>query len=239
MRGDMPHLAQTQAEIVEVAAQEGGFDRVLMCPTYYTDQTILDTLFGPRPPGYLSELGRLLDPSVGVFWTGPKVVSASYPDDHLRRVTTELGRKPVIWDNYPVNDGPRMSRFLHLRAPERGPSLKTHIDALAINPMNQGWLSRIPIDAALRSIDGQATGSLDAQTDAAIDRLLAAEAPTLAEQLKRDWRSFQDEGLDKLSTAEKQELLQVYSAIPHPAAAELTRWLKGEYIVSSDILTDV
>ena len=27
-----------------------------------------------------------------------------------------MRRKPFLWDNYPVNDGPRMSQFLHLRA---------------------------------------------------------------------------------------------------------------------------
>lgn len=238
MRGDMPHLARSQAEIIDAAAQAGDFSRLLMCPTYYSDQEILDRLFGRRPPDYLQTLGRLLDPEVGVFWTGPRVVSPQYPDDHLQRVTEELGRKPVIWDNYPVNDGPRMSRFLHLRAPDRPASLRTHLDALAINPMNQAWLSRIPIDAALHSLDGHAQGSPDDQTEAAIQRLLAAEAPLLVELLRRDWRSFQDEGLDKLPSPEKQQMIQDYAVIDHPAAREVTRWLKGEYIVSEDVLTD-
>lgn len=235
MPGDFPDLARTQAEIVSVAADSGVAEHVWMCPTYYTDQTVLDRLFGPRPPRYLQELGEALDPAVGVFWTGPKVVSPDYPEAHLLRVARELGRAPVIWDNYPVNDGPRMSKFLHLRAPDRPRTVLSRVQALAINPMNQSALSRIPMDAAMRSLQGQGSADLDAATDDAIARVVPGP---LAELLRRDWRSFHYEGLDAQGGAERQELLAEYAAVPHPAAAEVARWLRGEYVVSSEILTD-
>lgn len=236
MHGSFPNLAAAQADIVHLVAEQGVASTLMMCPTYYTDQTVLDRLFGQRPPGYLAELGRRLDPAVEVCWTGPKVVSPEYPADHLERVANELGRKPFIWDNYPVNDGPRMSRFLHLRAPKRGPELLSRVSRLAINPMNQSALSQIPIDAAARGMWGRGSGDLDAETDAAIDR---QTPPDLARLLRRDWRAFQYEGLDDISPAERTALIAEYAAINHPAAVEVRRWLNGEYIVSADILTDV
>ncbi|MEL6343995.1 MAG: beta-N-acetylglucosaminidase domain-containing protein [Myxococcota bacterium] len=236
MPGSFPDLAQTQADIVHLVADQGVAETIMMCPTYYTDQAILDRLFGARPAGYLEDLGRRLDPAVEICWTGPKVVSTRYPDDHLDRVAGQLGRRPFIWDNYPVNDGPRMSRFLHLQAPDRPPGVISRVSRLAINPMNQSWLSRIPIAAAARTLQGlDASLDQDARTDASIDRLVPA---ALAALLKRDWRAFQFEGLDASNDAEKAEGIAEYSAIDHPAAAEVVRWLKGEYIVSADILTD-
>ena len=114
-RGDMPELAAREAEIVHAAMANTRADRVLMCPTYYSDDRMLDVVFGERPAGYLQDLGRRLDPRVGVFWTGEEICTREFSPGHLDRVTEALGRKPTLWDNYPVNDGPRMSRFLHLR----------------------------------------------------------------------------------------------------------------------------
>jgi hypothetical protein len=236
MPGDFPALAKTQAEIVQVAVDAGVANTVVMCPTYYTDQTILDRMFGQRPERYLQELGERLDTNVGIFWTGPRVRSLSYPSEHLQRVAEEMGRKPFIWDNYPVNDGPRMSRYLYLRAPERPAALHTMLQGLAINPMNQSALSQIPMDAGLRSLAGDGDADLDQATDDAIQRLTP---PALAELLRRDWRSFQDEGLDAYGNAEKQSMLDEYAAIEHPMAAQVRRWLRGEYVVSAEILTDV
>ncbi|MFT5685280.1 MAG: hyaluronoglucosaminidase [Myxococcota bacterium] len=236
MRGDMPRLAQTQADIVKVVADAGVADNLMMCPTYYSDASILDRLFGDRPAGYLGELGRAMDNEVGICWTGEKVVSETYTATHLDRVANEMGQKPLIWDNYPVNDGPRMSRFLHLAAPDRGSDILPRVDGLMMNPMNQSWLSRIPMLAAAESLQGRGSGSVDGDTARAIRRLLPVG---LAGQLTADWRAFQETGMEKISTVERDELIGIYTGFDHPAAAEIVRWLKGDYAVSSEILTDV
>jgi hypothetical protein len=116
MKGDLSDLARRQAEIVAFAAERTKADRLLVCPSYYTDDPVLDRVFGPRPAGYLRDLGAALDPAFDIMWTGEEVCSREISPGHLARVTQELGRKPFLWDNYPVNDGPRMSRHLHLRA---------------------------------------------------------------------------------------------------------------------------
>ena len=116
MRGDVPDLAERQAAIVHFAAAHGAAKRLLFCPSYYSDDPILDVAFGQRPERYLEDLGRLIDPAIDIFWTGEEVCSAEFTPGHLARVAEALRRRPFLWDNYPVNDGARMSQHLHLRA---------------------------------------------------------------------------------------------------------------------------
>ena len=50
-RGDVPDLAAREAEIVHTALEHTRASRVLMCPTYYSDDRMLDVEFGERPAG--------------------------------------------------------------------------------------------------------------------------------------------------------------------------------------------
>ncbi|MEE2788545.1 MAG: beta-N-acetylglucosaminidase domain-containing protein [Myxococcota bacterium] len=234
MRGDFPHLAQAQADMVHCVAEQNIAERIIMCPTYYCSPGILDRLFGARPTDYLEDLGRLLDASIDVFWTGPKVLSSHYPDEHLDDLTDTLGRKPLIWDNYPVNDGPRMSKHLHLQAPERWPSMLPRVSGVAINPMNQPYLSRVPIVAALTRWRGEGVADTRIETERAIESLCSA---ALARQLIADWSDFQQIGFEELGDR-RDELMGVYAQFDEPAAREVCRWLRGEYRVSAEILTD-
>lgn len=52
-RGDVPDLAAREAGIVHTALEHTRSSRVFMCPTYYSDDRMLDVVFGERPPGYL------------------------------------------------------------------------------------------------------------------------------------------------------------------------------------------
>jgi hyaluronoglucosaminidase len=143
MRGDVPDLAERQSEIVHFAVECTRAGRILCCPSYYSDDGILDSAFGARPPFYLEQLGRLLDPAIGIMWTGEEVVSREFSTGHLDRVAGPLGRKPFLWDNYPVNDGARMSRHLHLRAfTGRPAAIGAHVAAHGINLASQPVLSR-------------------------------------------------------------------------------------------------
>ena len=235
MPGDLPNLARIQGDMLKLVADSGVAEHILMCPTYYSDAPILDRLFGQRPKDYLPTLGQALDPAIDVFWTGPNVLSSEYTPTHLRQVADRLGRKPFIWDNYPVNDGPRMSRFLHLRAPKRPSEIVEDVSGLAINPMNQPNLSRIPLHAMAQSLNGRNKGNIEMQTFAALKSELP---PDLAHALCEDFDAFQTKGLDGLGAATKKALILKYGAWNHPAALELCRWLQGDYVVSADILTD-
>jgi hypothetical protein len=223
-RGDVPDLAAREAEIVHAALETTHASRVVMCPTYYSDDRMLDVVFGQRPAGYLDDLGRRLDPSVGVYWTGEEICTREFSAGHLTRVAESLRRKPTLWDNYPVNDGPCMSHFLHLRGFTGRPSaIGSHIAAHAINPALQPHLSLIPAATLAASYrEGTAYCYMSAFR-VATGALAGAD---LADMLERDLHALQDRGLDQLGD-DRDRLRQRYAAVDHPMAAEVVRWLDG------------
>jgi hypothetical protein len=229
-RGDVPDLAAREAEIVHTALATTRASRVLMCPTYYSDDRMLDVVFGERPAGYLDELGRRLDPRVGVYWTGEEICAREFGVGHLTRVAESLRRKPTLWDNYPVNDGPRMSRFLHLRGFTGRPgAIGAHIAAHAINPALQPQLSVIPAATLVASYrEGPAYAYMRAFREAA--RALAGAE--LATMLEDDLHALQDQGIDQLGD-ERVRLRQRYQAVNHRMAAEVVRWLDRADTVDS------
>jgi hypothetical protein len=227
-RGDVPDLAAKEADIVHEAAATSRASRIAMCPTYYSDDRMLDAVFGERPAGYLEDLGRRLDPRIAAYWTGEEICSRQYSPGHLARVAESLRRKPTLWDNYPVNDGPRMSRFLHLRAfTGRSSGIGPCVAAHAINPALQPHLTLIPaatLAASYREREGY--GYMRAFRAAAC----AMAGDDLAAMLEADLLLLQDVGLDHLGE-ERARLRARYAASSHPMAAEVVGWLDGRYTV--------
>ncbi|MCE9522630.1 MAG: beta-N-acetylglucosaminidase domain-containing protein [Alphaproteobacteria bacterium] len=231
MRGDIEDLAQRQASIMEFVAGCTGVSRLIMCPSYYTDDCILDRVFGNRPQNYLEQLGKLLDPAIQIFWTGEEVCSRDFSPGHLQHVAQRLRRKPFLWDNYPVNDGPRMSRFLHLRGFTGRPAvIAPHIAAHAINPALQPHLSSIP---ALTLADSYAQGDRYSYMIAFRKAARAIVGEKLSQMLEADLLAFQDSGLDHLGTR-AAKLRARWSAHDHPAAKEIVAWLDGAYAITGE-----
>jgi hypothetical protein len=233
MRGDVPDLAERQAAIVHFAAERGVAQRIYSCPSYYSDDPILDVAFGARPAFYLEQLGRLLDPAIRLFWTGPEVCAREFTPGHLARVAGQIGRKPVLWDNYPVNDGARMSQHLHLRAfTGRSAAIAPHIAGHGINPASQSLLSRIPLLTLAESYrEGEAYDYLAAFHRAARE-ILGEE---LAARVAKDVLTLQDRGLDRLGER-KAALKARYAAFDHPAAREISLWLDGHWTVTDELV---
>jgi hypothetical protein len=113
--------------VLERLGQTGG-GQVLFCPTEYCGRMAGGD---PRGSAYLQVLGRALDPAIGVFWTGPEIVSATITADHLRAVANVLCRKPVIWDNFHAND-------YDIRRVHAGPLGGRGRDLL---PLVAGWIT--------------------------------------------------------------------------------------------------
>lgn len=233
MRGDLPDLARSQVEIVHWIAGRTRARRLIFCPTYYSDDPVLDRAFGARPPGYLTDLGQGLDPAVDVFWTGEEVCSRAYGVNSLGRVTQALRRKPVIWDNYPVNDGPVMSQSLHLRAfTGRPASMAGAIRAHAVNPASQPVLSRIP---ALTLAESYANGE-DYNYGAAFDRAAAKVLGSdLAAVVRGHLSLLQDTGLDRLGETARR-LRARYQEFDHDGAREILAWLDGSWAITREDL---
>jgi len=229
MPGELDALAQRQAEIVADVCHWLPGTRVLVCPTYYSSDPVLEQYFGRMPPGYWPDLGALLPADVDIFWTGERVCSDTIDAVQLRAITQLIGRPVTLWDNYPVNDGATRCEFLYTRKlARREAGIRAYLRGHLCNPMNQGLLS-LPALAGLSELYG--TGGLG---DAALARILL---PATWEKLSRDRELFQSEGLAGMGEERRAQLALEYSQLPGTAAQEITGWLRGEYAFDPACLT--
>lgn len=108
-----------------------------MCPTDYHG--------GPPFGAYLRELGARLRPEIEVFYTGPEVCSPTIGTAEVAAFAAVMGRPPLLWDNYPVNDL-AMQPELHV-GPIRGrdPALPSVARGVLVNPMLQAEASKIAL----------------------------------------------------------------------------------------------
>lgn len=235
MRGDCDRIAQIQAEITHRITDLSTAKTFIMCPTYYSSSQILDQLFGERPNDYLETLGQLIDPQLHIFWTGPEICSNSYPLEHLQEVSQKLGRKPFIWDNYPVNDSAKMCNYLHLSAFENRPfQMADWISGHAVNPMNQAYLSQIPLRTLHLSYQQQE--EYDPQ-QAMQESTTSLCGPALANSLMDHLNLLQEQGLEQMKPTQKAALLAQYQPMGTEFSQEIVGWLQGDYPFSTDCLT--
>ena len=234
MRGDLPGLAEAQADIVHWIAGRTRASRIVMCPTYYSDDPALDMAFGVRPEGYLETLGEALDARIDIFWTGEEVCSRAYGVRHLERVREQLRRRPFLWDNYPVNDGPRMSPFLYLRAfTGRPAAIGPHLSAHAVNPALQPELTLLPARTLPESYRLGEAYDYGAALAAAGKEVLG---PELSDLVRRHLILLNDTGRDRMDPAVQDRLRGRYAAIDHPAAREIVDWLDGKWVMTLDMM---
>lgn len=225
MDGGQPDLADRQAAIAEFAASRSRASRITVCPSYYSDDPLLDRVFGQRPEHYLETLAAGLDRRIGIFWTGEEVCAREVSPGHLDDVAGRIGRLPTLWDNYPVNDGPTMSQRLHLRAVTgRSARIGTRLAAHAVNPALQPTLSLAPLLAlaeSYRAGDAYCYGQVTLQT------LAQVLGEPLATMVRGDLKWLQDTSRDRLDAADEHQLRERYAAIDHPGAREIVAWLDG------------
>lgn len=236
MQGDIDSLAERQLEITNFIIQHSQSSDFIFCPTYYSDDPQLITHFGAMPKHYLEDIGNKLDPSVDIFWTGPKVFTDNFTSLHLQGLAEKLQRKPLIWHNYPVNDAKRLTDFLHLKPfpnePKQKEAMLEFTAGHIANPMNQAYLSQLP----LHSLSNIYRGYNDANLlKLACETLCSAP---LTEAILEDADFFQQQGLVDLSAKDKQNYLNKYAAFQgSPMAREIIAWLNGNYAFDPNCLT--
>ncbi|HTF98310.1 MAG TPA: beta-N-acetylglucosaminidase domain-containing protein [Cellvibrio sp.] len=237
MRGDIPGLAQIQIDIAHQAAEISTASKIIFCPTYYSFDPVLEKVFGTRPTQYWDTFSNNLDHAIDMFWTGEKVCSPDYSSAHIEEVTNLLGRKPFLWDNYPVNDGAIKSNFLQLRAVDKNHAqLRDKLSGHALNPMNQSWLSQIPLASLPIAYESQQHYEPQNVFTMLCQKICGEE---VANELIKDIEKFQDRGLKNLTADEKIALHKKYENFPNnPFAQEIVSWLNGQYQFDPACLTE-
>lgn len=103
-----------------------------------------------RPTPYLSAFCRLLPEEVAVSWTGPAFTSLKITGEDARTLGGALGRKLLLWENFPVNDA-LMRDVLHLGPyPERSPDLVDATQGVLLNMMQYPLASRVGLACGAR-----------------------------------------------------------------------------------------
>ncbi|WP_162300047.1 beta-N-acetylglucosaminidase domain-containing protein [Kineobactrum sediminis] len=232
MPGDQADLAGRQAEIVADICAWTVAERIIVCPTYYSFDPVLERFFGRRPENYWAQLGHLLAPEVDIFWTGNRVCPDSVSIADLQRARAEFKRPLVLWDNYPVNDGAVRSKHLFLdplQGREQAPADIVH--GHFCNPMIQARCS-------LPALTGLAALYSGAAATQKVPWLQATLGESTWRLLLRDSVLFRDIGLHGLGVARRQSLQAEYAALNNPAAAEVVGWLRGDDDFDPACLTD-
>lgn len=215
-------IAHKQLDFI---AQSNGFleGRLrLFCPTYYSDDPILEKLFGEMPEGYFETIARLPE-SIGIFWTGQKVITQEYDCRSLALVNEKFKRKVTIWDNAFVNDGRKTSPYLPIGNIANYGDVGHSVNEIYINPMNQPALAQINL--------------LMAKEGVSIEESLRRIAPELSEPIINYLLEFTEKGLDGLTLDAKQSMMSVFSDSQHPVAENILAWLNGDYVFDPACLT--
>lgn len=120
---------------------------VWLVPTHYA---------GTSSSGYLESLMDGLDPRIEVMWTGPTVVCDEIAEhEAYQRARVCGGRRPLLWDNTPVNDA-MMRDLLHLGPyAGRGRELRDRVSGVLVNPMENATASRPTVRSAMSWVFGR------------------------------------------------------------------------------------
>lgn len=136
--------ATKQAELLnrinrEFIQQKTDVTPLVMCPTEYNKSCA-----NPTEQGYLSILGRNLDPTIEIMWTGD-YVCCDITTETVDWVTEKIKRPVYIWWNFPVTD------YVHhivLQGPSYGLTqdvTSKDMSGFVSNPMEHAEASKIAL----------------------------------------------------------------------------------------------
>ncbi|MEA1885496.1 MAG: protein O-GlcNAcase [Thermotogota bacterium] len=129
-------LAHAQADftnrLFETLTHEVEGLQFILCPTIYHGEQVTD---------YHYTLGEKLNDQIRIMWTGPQVCSEKLTVENAKMTEKAFRRKPLYWDNFPVNDA-SMVPELHIgRFSGRDGQLEQFSEGFVVNPMNQAYAS--------------------------------------------------------------------------------------------------
>lgn len=132
------NLAEAHVHIINRLYEdlrEIGADLVV-CPTTYT------AAWGSRE--YIQILGQGIPREIRLFWTGYDIAPATISLEDARYWGALMSRKPLVWDNFPVND---FETWRPIMGPLDGRDgrLSRATTGFIANPMDAPYLSMIPL----------------------------------------------------------------------------------------------
>jgi hypothetical protein len=102
---------------------------LFMVPLHYT---------GTSCPPYLAQLSRTVPDEVAIGWTGRHVVNRTVTvADAVAWADAMSGRRPLLWDNTPVNDAVMVDHLFTGPLRGRDAELPRHLHGYLANPMVQ------------------------------------------------------------------------------------------------------
>jgi hyaluronoglucosaminidase len=218
-RAAFPSLAAAHVAVAHALREALGEEATLwLVPTDYV---------GVESTDYLEELGERLDAAIEVGWTGRTVVSPTVRTDEAARRARALRRPLLLWDNFPVADGP-MRSLLHL-GPYAGreAALAEHLSGVLLNPMAWPRASGLALATAAAFLGDPARYDPERAWQAAAAEL-GAGAPQAFELFARAHRfsaltpDDRDGELEEAWSALRAELAaQDPGAPPTPGARDL------------------
>ena len=144
---------------------------LVVCPRGYA---------GTERTDYRECFGRLLEPDVVVYWTGPEVVSPAITRADLDAAADGFGHELLLWDNYPVNDFAPRTLFLGPLT-GRDPELA---DGRCAGLVANAMLQAVPSKLALATVAEWARDTHAYDPLAAYERALAAHGAEVVEALR-------------------------------------------------------
>ncbi len=155
------HLGETHARLSEFllrTLREWGDDPVslLFVPTVYFKTVSALREENPEFVAYLEGLAGMTE-EIPVFWVGPGMpYSPVIPLEDARDLASLLGRKVVLWDNYPTTDNFLIFEPFLGPYPARDQALDAAIQGILSNPMNYPNLSKVPLFTLARYLQAPA-----------------------------------------------------------------------------------
>lgn len=110
---------------------------LIMCPTEYNKS------WSKPDGGYLETLGKELDPSIRIMWTGNRVVS-DIDHETMAWINAKIQRKAFVWWNFPVSDYVR-NHLLMGPTYGNGTDIANDVSGFVSNPMEHAEASKIAI----------------------------------------------------------------------------------------------
>ena len=230
MQGNFNGIASIQADIANDVHSWSTHSKVLFCPTYYSFDPILESVFGKKPINYHESLGELLHHDIGVLWTGTEVCSDEISSSHAEQISKIFKRQITLWDNYSANDGKERSKYLYLKPlPGRDEMLPRYLSGHLCNAMTQPELFLITLSGLSQ------LHVASSNPERWLERRLGKQ---VLKMLSRNLTEFETVGLEALSESRLLELINDYGVITSAATKEVINWLKGRYKFDPNCLTD-